>query len=689
MSIKTIGVAFAATLSGLVLLTAGVQLDQRWEEYGRANAAYREEVLLTSGFAAAGGLTIERGPVNRALLGATPASADVLKEFQDNRADSDAALATLASLANQSGGQIATQVDAVRQQIESARAQAADFWSKPKAQRPADATDAIMGEYDKAIEGLNKLLQTGIKLTMHLSPDAGNLLDIAQKGWEIRQTAAINSLMISALVSAHRPATQSERDLMNNSTGRVSEVWKEILDRGDDEHAPSGTRAGVGVARDRFFGANAALRDALIKSAFDGTPYAVGIDEWRKSAVEANASLMGIRDAALEDARRVAKSDRQHAIRGMAVAGAVILVVLVIAIGAMIIFLRSIVTPIVRLSSVMSTLAEGGDAEVPYGKRRDEIGRMARALAVFKENSQRIVRLGREREEADAHAAGERRSMLLQMADELEADIRKVVDAVGSAADRMQHTAHSMTGMAQETSSKASKVATASSETIANVQSVATATEELSASIQEINRQIVSSTAVAGQAVEQAGGAIEQVRGLTAAAAKIGEVVALITEIASRTNLLALNATVEAARAGDAGKGFAVVASEVKTLANQTAKATADIGAQIGEMQRAASDTASVISSIAETIERINSTTTSIAAAMRQQGATTQEIAQSTSLAARSTTEVGRIIGTVDEAAQESSGASETVAQMASDVRSQAADLGGKVDAYLGRLRSA
>jgi hypothetical protein len=142
-------------------------------------------------------------------------------------------------------------------------------------------------------------LQIGIKLTMRLSQGAGNLLDVAQKGWEIRRTASINSLLISSLVAAHRPANQDERDLMNDSTGRVNEVWDEIVDRGDDVNAPAVTRRAVATAREHYFGANAVLRDRLIKAAFDGSPYNVSLDDWRKSAVEANASLMGIRDGAL------------------------------------------------------------------------------------------------------------------------------------------------------------------------------------------------------------------------------------------------------------------------------------------------------------------------------------------------------------------------------------------------------
>ena len=689
MSIKWLGVAFAVTLTGIVLATSGFQLAKRWAAYDRAAAAYDEEMILSAGFRVAGALTIERGPVNRTLLGKTPADGDALKEFEANKQESDAALASLLGLTRTDKDELNQVAETVRSEIEAARAKADSAWRKPANERPNGIPAEVMTAYGNAILSLNKLLQTGIKLTMQLSPDAGNLLDIAQKGWDVRQTAAIPSLLLSALIAEGRPASLAERDKISRAMSRVDTIWAEIIDRGEDAVAPARTRQGVATARARYFGANKDLRERLIAAAFDGTPYGIGVSEWRASAVEANASLMGIRDAALEDARVVAEDDKTASVQGMMLAGAAICLILLLSAGAMAVFMRRMVTPIVRLSAMMARLAEGEDVEVPYNGRGDEIGDMAKALAVFKENTQRIARLREEHTQAELREAGQRRTMLLGMADELEANIRHVVESVSTAAARMQTTAHSMSTIAADTSSKAATVAAASTESSATVQSVAAATEELSSSIHEINVQIHASTTVAGEAKQQADSSIGQMRGLTSAAEKVGAVVALISDIARKTNLLALNATIEAARAGEAGKGFAVVAGEVKALANQTAKATAEVGSQINAMQKAAADAAAVISGIAGTIERINQIAAAIAAAMQQQGATTEEIARNTQQVATNTNAVGRTAIGVQEAAQTSSQASVQVAEMASAVRTETNTLEQKVEAFLARLRAA
>ncbi|KAA5611291.1 methyl-accepting chemotaxis protein [Rhodovastum atsumiense] len=675
-------------LSGIVVLMAGLQLRDRWDSYDRARLTYAAEATLAAAFGASGNLTIERGPVNRALLGAAPAGADMLREYTANRDASDAELSRL-ELLTRDLPELHGQVQAVRTRIQAARASAESQWAQPKPARPATIATTIMDEYGVAIAGLNRLIQERLNETMRLSPEAGSLLDIAEKGWEIRQAASITSLLLSDLLSAGRAATQDERDRINHTTGRIDQLWAEILDRSDDPAIPATTRNGIGFARDRYFGANSGLRNELVAAAFAGTPYPVGVDAWRKSAVEANASLMRIRDAALVDGQAAVEEIRATGLQGTIVTAAAILVVLGLTALAMVLFMRRVLTPIVRLSTVMSELAAGADRDIPYGDRGDEVGRMAGALSVFKEHTQRVARLTEEQKQAEARELAERRAMLLRMADDLETDIRQVVGAVGTAAGRMQDTAHAMAGMAGQTSTEASAMASASSDTTANVQSVAAATEEMSNSIQEINRQIAASTQVAAEAVEQANGAVSQVHGLTSAAGKIGEVVALISDIASKTNVLALNATIEAARAGQAGKGFSVVAAEVKTLATQTGNATAEIVSQINLMQRATQDTASVIGNVAGTIERMNQIATTIAAAMTEQGMATQEIAGNTQRAAESTTEIGRIIARVDKAAQQSSEASSQVAAMAGEVRTQTGALGSKVDGFLTRLRTA
>ena len=273
-------------------------------------------------------------------------------------------------------------------------------------------------------------------------------------------------------------------------------------------------------------------------------------------------------------------------------------------------------------------------------------------------------------------------------ADRFEQTIKGMVEIVAAAATQLQATARTMEGTATNTSERATAVAAAADEAASNVQTVAAAAEELSASIGEISRQVNQSTETANGAVHEAEKTNEQVQGLAEAANKIGEVVSLINDIASQTNLLALNATIEAARAGEAGKGFAVVASEVKNLANQTAKATEEISAQISGIQGATQEAVTAIRGIGDTIGTISESSSAIAAAVEEQGAATQEIARNVEQASSGTTEVTSNISEVTSQASETGSAAGQVLEAAGELASQAERLSAEVSTFLQTIRA-
>ena len=221
------------------------------------------------------------------------------------------------------------------------------------------------------------------------------------------------------------------------------------------------------------------------------------------------------------------------------------------------------------------------------------------------------------------------------------------------------------------------------------MQAVAAAAEELSASIGEISRQVSQSSEITGQAVVDARRTDAIVRALAEGAERIGHVVGLIISIAGQTNLLALNATIEAARAGDAGKGFAVVASEVKSLAQQTAKATEEIGTQVGQIQSATKEAVEAIRVITGTIEEVSSIAVSIAAAVEEQGAATAEIARSVQQTAQSARDVTVNIGDVSQAATNTGTAADQVLDAATDLSRQAERLTSEVDGFITEVRAA
>jgi len=264
--------------------------------------------------------------------------------------------------------------------------------------------------------------------------------------------------------------------------------------------------------------------------------------------------------------------------------------------------------------------------------------------------------------------------------------MREAAEMVAQSAADMRMTSQAIAATAEETTRQAMAVTAAASEASGNVQTVAAAGEEMTSSIQEISRQVVESAAISNRAVAEADVTSTAMTELKQMAMKIGDVVKLISDIASQTNLLALNATIEAARSGEAGKGFAVVASEVKTLANQTAKATEDIAAQISAMQQAANTSMTAITGITATINKTSEITNLISAAVEEQSATTQEIARSAAQAATGTHEVARNIDGVNSAAQDTGNASARMLGAANDLAHQAETMKGDLVNYLRRL---
>lgn len=275
------------------------------------------------------------------------------------------------------------------------------------------------------------------------------------------------------------------------------------------------------------------------------------------------------------------------------------------------------------------------------------------------------------------------------IADDFEKSVGLVVESVSSAATELHASAEAMSHMASSTNERATSVAAATEQASSNVQTVAAAAEELSASVSEIGRQVARSSQIAQQAAADAERTNLTVEGLTEVARQVGEVVQLINDIASQTNLLALNATIEAARAGEAGKGFAVVANEVKSLANQTAKATEEITAQIAAMRSATGDAVGAIKAIGETIREMNGIAAAIASAVEEQGAATQEIARNIQEAAASAGEMASNIGGVTQAASETGVAAGQVLGTAGELATQSERLRTEVDRFLRSARVA
>jgi methyl-accepting chemotaxis protein len=468
-------------------------------------------------------------------------------------------------------------------------------------------------------------------------------------------------------------------------SGAVLKEGLESIRRFDDEKAfHDGIDALVSIVT-QFTAANDAivkLDDSRAEIIKDRTAIfvnqAVELIEAQVAFVQANAKASKVRAVA-----ETAQANRINF--GLAI------VVMIAIIGSVMFSFFGIARPMTRLNGALGQMAGGNlDIVIPGADRGDEIGDLAKTVAVIRENAELKAR-----EEAEAKvkqdqvAAKQRKADMVKLADNFESAVGEIVETVSSASTELEASASTLTATAARSQELTTMVAAASEEASTNVQSVASATEEMTSSVNEISRQVQESARMANEAVDQARKTNDRVSELSKAASRIGDVVELINTIAGQTNLLALNATIEAARAGEAGRGFAVVASEVKALAEQTAKATGEIGQQITGIQAATQESVNAIKEISGTIERLSEISSTIAAAVEEQGAATQEISRNVQQAAQGTMQVSSHITDVQRGASETGSASSQVLSAAQSLSGDSNRLKLEVGKFLNSVRAA
>ncbi|MGW1424046.1 methyl-accepting chemotaxis protein [Bradyrhizobium manausense] len=638
----------------------------------------------------------ERGMTNAALNSPEVISGDRRTEIDRVRATSDQAFRdAVQGLRGVAAMKVAEQriaeAERALQDFERLRRKIDAALAKPGPERDPEVVKAVVPSITELIEvSANRLRLTLETLTSSPSAAMARLVGLRHLTAEMAENAGRERALLGGLISSRTKLAADGIGRIATFRGHVELAWGTVAPIADRSDVASKIASAIKAVNEDYFQTYGALRSDVLATAASGD-YKIGGRDYMSRATTAINSILGLADAIGAAADAEAAEQEKASASNLAVSAAILFASLGLAVLSFWVAVSRIVRPLSALTGAMGELASGNFAVVLPGLgRKDEVGDMAHAVEVFKVKAEeKAHEAAAAKIRQDQVAAEQRRADMHRLASQFEAAVGEIVDAVSSASTELEASAGAMNVTAARAQQLAVTVADGSQEASANVQSVASATEQLSSSVNEIGRRVQDSARMANEAVDQVRLTSGQIGELSKVAAKIGDVVELIDEIAGQTNLLALNATIEAARAGEAGRGFAVVASEVKALAEQTAKATGEIGQQITGIQSATRESVTAIRDIGDTISRLSEIAAAIAAAVEQQGAATQEIARNVQQAAKGAQQASSNVGEVERGAAETGASSSQVLSAAQMLSRDSNRLKLEVGKFLNVVRAA
>jgi methyl-accepting chemotaxis protein len=675
----------------VVMLTAAA-----WTSWQRLMTANRIEVAAEASaslFTALDNMRFDRSFTFRGMAGADRFAGPTRTDLEKYRSkDIPALKAAAEQLAGFDFPERSSLLSSLDQAIRTLTTLHQETWAaldKPKAERPEGLIGRFMSETQSYLDLIDKLSAHVSGAVKRADPYVDQLFALRQIGSNVRTAAGDSSVAISNTMAGQPVTAETFPQYMTN-LGRLKASWQALEDLAYGATLPASFTEAMDKARRGYFDpAYTQKRDQMMKALVSHETTPMTAAEWTPMAITKVNSLQAVPETAIAAIRDYAGTKHAEAVWDLVMQLVMLGVALLVAAGAMVAVSRRVIRPLHQIQDAMLKVASGDlSAEAAFPGRTDEIGALAGALGTFKQNAAEKARIEEEQKDRNAQRA-KRQEAIEGYIKSFEGQVREALEALGTASGQMLTTSDGISKTAERSTTQVQAVASASEEASANVQTVAAASEQLSGSIAEISQQVARAANIAGRAVEETKQTDGTVQGLVEAAARIGEVVKLINDIAGQTNLLALNATIEAARAGEAGKGFAVVASEVKSLANQTAKATEDISAQITAVQNVTKDAVEAIKRIGGTIGEVSSVATSIASAVEEQGAATKEITRNTHEAAQRTKDVSKTIVDVREGANATGSAAQGVKSAAGALRERTEQLRAGVNEFLEKIRAA
>jgi methyl-accepting chemotaxis protein len=637
---------------------------------------------------------MERLATNNGLQGADPAPAAVVAEIEKRRSavknDFEPGLAALAQYEFSNKAVLMQELQTALDKANEFRKRAdAALW-QDRDQRDETLRKAFIPVMTDSVNAALKVWFSALYTTARNDPQLALLASIKEIGWQMRDWSGKERSNVASSIAAGAALTPDMILANAQFRARVDILWEQLQHLTYDSNTHPAIKDAMRTAQDQYFKGFRGRSDEIRKIGADGAKYPVTASQYVDESTPQIGTLLEVMQAAGVASEAHAVATIVRAFWELMIAAALLTAGLAIAIGSMLAVIVGVTRPLTTLSIVVQRLADNDTTvEIPVMRRNDELGSMATALAIFKANIIDASRRRGEQADQEQRQSQQRKADMIKLANDFEGAVGEIVETVSSASTELEASANTLSSTAQRAQELTTMVGAASEEAAANVQSVASATEEMTSSVNEISRQVQDSARMAGEAVDQALKTNDRVGELSKAAARIGDVVELINTIARQTNLLALNATIEAARAGEAGRGFAVVASEVKALAEQTAKATGEIGQQISSIQAATQESVNAIKEISSTIEKLSEISSTIAAAVKEQGAATQEISRNVQEAAQGTQQVSSHIIDVQRGASETGSASSQVLSAARSLSGDSNRLKLEVGKFLNSVRAA
>jgi methyl-accepting chemotaxis protein len=694
LSIKT--VVFGA-LGALALLAAGKygwEALQSWGVYSRA-LEQREFSAATDKFIKGTyAILLERLATDNALLAPAAADGPVTAKIEGFRKSVKEFYEPGLSLIEQySFPNKATLLDDLKANIRRAddvRRRADVSIKMPREQRDESLRQSFAPTMTDMINASLRLWYAAVYSTAKGDSELARLAVIKELGWKMREFSGLARAALSGSIASGAAVAPDRLAVISDNRARVNALWLVLQNLAKDPQTHPAILDAMRQAEDQYFKKFLSLAEEMQKAGASGK-YPMTAAQWVETTNPQIDSLLAVMNAAGTASAARTQNIGDTAFGLVLFELGLLAACISITFGCAIMVLLQVTRPLMALSGAMRELSNGNfDIALPGLGCRNEVGDIAEAIELFKVKAAEKAQLETEEKRAEeARRAEARQADMTRLVDNFQKAVGGIVETVSSDSTELEAAALTLTRMAETTQNLSATVASASEEASVNVQSVASASEKMNSSVDEIARQVHESSRIAGEAVKQTETTDSSVMQLLQAATRIGDVVKLITAIAEQTNLLALNATIEAARAGDVGKGFAVVAQEVKALAEQTAKATDEIGGQIASMQTATKEAATAIKEIGLTIARISEIASTIAAAVEQQGAATQEISRNVNEASVRTRQVSAKVRDVSRGATETGATSTQVLSSAQSLASESSHLKLEVEKFLATVRAA